>query len=333
MRRREFRSDTMTRPSQAMRDSMRDAEVGDDVCGEDPTVNRLEELGAEILGKEAALFVPSGSMGNLASLLAQTERGDEIYLGNQDHIFKYEAASAALVGGIQPHIFPNRPDGTLDRVESDAGHIIAPIVVNAAGVHVPAIGKMVGLDIPVRPRQGQILVTERTFSITGRKMMEFGYLMAKFGQGGYRRRVTAEMAENGVAFVCEPTGAGNYLIGSSRRFTGFDPATDPAVVRAIAQRAVRFYPVLKQVRLIRSYAGLRPYTPDHFPIVSPTDVPGFFIAGGHEGNGITLSLVTGRLMAEMIAGTPTVIDSRPLHIDRFNKGKQDGQGQNLQYSS
>jgi glycine/D-amino acid oxidase-like deaminating enzyme len=217
-----------------------------------------------------------------------------------------------------------RPDGTIDRVETDAGSIVVPIVVNAAGVHVPAIGKMVGLDIPVRPRQGQILVTERTFPITRRKMMEFGYLMAKFEHSGYRRQVTPEMAEYGVAFVFEPTGAGNYLIGSSRRFAGFDLTTDPAVVRAIAQRAVRFYPVLKQVRLIRSYAGLRPYTPDHFPIVSSTDVPGFYIAGGHEGNGITLSLATGRLMAEMITGIPTAIETRPLHLDRFNQRRHHG---------
>ena len=116
----DLRSDTLTRPDEAMREVMARAEVGDDVFHEDPSVNRLQDLAAEMTGKEAALFVPSGSMGNLASLLAQTERGDEIYLGNQDHIFKYEAASAALVGGIQPHIFPNRPDGTLDLDEVEA---------------------------------------------------------------------------------------------------------------------------------------------------------------------------------------------------------------------
>jgi len=113
----DLRSDTVTLPDEAMREAIARAEVGDDVFHEDPTVNRLQEMSAEITGKEAGLFVPSGSMGNLASLLAHTERGDEIYLGQQDHIFMYEAASAVVVGGIQPHIFFNREDGSLDLAE------------------------------------------------------------------------------------------------------------------------------------------------------------------------------------------------------------------------
>ena len=200
---------------------------------------------------------------------------------------------------------------------TDNGDIVTRTVINAAGVQAAAMGQLAGVNIPVTPRQGQILVTERTFPVTGRKMMEFGYLMTKFNQSEYVRRVTPEMEKNGVAFVFEPTGAGNFLVGSSRRFAGFDLTTDPGVIGAIAQRAVRFYPVLKQVRIIRCYAGLRPYTPDHFPIVSATTVPGFYVAAGHEGNGITLSLVTGRLMAEMIAGAPPVIDTEPLRLDRF----------------
>ncbi len=224
---------------------------------------------------------------------------------------------AAILTGTTVTGIRRTPAGEVEGVVTDRGDVSAPVVVNAAGVWAPAIGRMVGIDIPVSPRQGQILVTERTFSITHRKMMEFGYLMTKFEKTGYRRRVSPEMAENGVAFVFEPTGAGNYLIGSSRRFSGMDTTTDATVIRAIAQRALRFFPVLSRVRIIRSYAGLRPYAPDHFPIVSATRIPGFYVATGHEGNGITLSLITGTLMAQMIAGQPTAIDTGPLSLDRF----------------
>jgi threonine aldolase len=109
-----MRSDTVTRPTPAMREAMAAAEVGDDVFGEDPTVNRLEALAAEIVGKEAALFVASGTMGNLVSQLAHCGRGEEVILGDQGHSFIYEQGGAAALGGIHPRTVPNRPDGTLD---------------------------------------------------------------------------------------------------------------------------------------------------------------------------------------------------------------------------
>ena len=97
-----------------MRKAMSEAEVGDDVFGEDPTVNRLEELAADKLGKEAALFVSSGTMGNLVSQLSHCNRGDEIILGDQAHVFYYEQGGCAAVGGIMPHTVPNLSDGRLD---------------------------------------------------------------------------------------------------------------------------------------------------------------------------------------------------------------------------
>ncbi len=113
MRMVDLRSDTITRPTPEMRQAMADAEVGDDVFGEDPTVNRLEEMVAERLGKEAALFVASGTMANLVSQLTHCGRGDEIILGDQSHIFFYEQGGSASLGGIHPRTVPNQPDGTL----------------------------------------------------------------------------------------------------------------------------------------------------------------------------------------------------------------------------
>lgn len=116
----DLRSDTITKPTPAMRRAMAEAEVGDDVFGEDPTVNRLEEMAAERLGKEAGLFVASGTMGNLVSLLAQCGRGDEVILGDQAHTFYYEQGGIAALGGIHPRPLPNRPDGTLDLDQIEA---------------------------------------------------------------------------------------------------------------------------------------------------------------------------------------------------------------------
>ncbi|MDP7557662.1 MAG: low-specificity L-threonine aldolase [Nitrospinaceae bacterium] len=110
----DLRSDTLTHPTETMRTAMAQADVGDDVFGEDPTVNRLEKLTAERIGKEAAVFVPSGTMGNLISMLSHCARGDEVILGDQSHIFLNEVGGIAALGGIQPHIIPNEPDGTLN---------------------------------------------------------------------------------------------------------------------------------------------------------------------------------------------------------------------------
>ena len=109
----DLRSDTVTKPTPEMREAMAEAEVGDDVYGDDPTVNHLEQLAAERMGKESALFVPSGTMGNLLALLVHCQRGDEVIVGNQSHIYLNEAGGMSALGGIQPCPVRNQPDGTL----------------------------------------------------------------------------------------------------------------------------------------------------------------------------------------------------------------------------
>lgn len=110
----DLRSDTVTRPTPAMRAVMAQAEVGDDVYGEDPTVNRLQAMTSERLGFEAALFVPSGTQSNLCALLTHCRRGDEYVVGQMAHTYRYEGGGAAIVGGIQPQPLDFEPDGTLD---------------------------------------------------------------------------------------------------------------------------------------------------------------------------------------------------------------------------
>ncbi|WP_456295338.1 low-specificity L-threonine aldolase [Vibrio sp. AK197] len=110
----DFRSDTVTQPTQAMRDAMANAIVGDDVYGDDPTVNELEQWAAERHGFEAALFTSSGTQANLLGLMAHCERGDEYLCGQQAHNYMFEAGGAAVLGSIQPQPIENNPDGTLD---------------------------------------------------------------------------------------------------------------------------------------------------------------------------------------------------------------------------
>jgi len=108
-----LRSDTVTVPTEEMRRAMAQAEVGDDVYGEDPTVNRLQHISAELMAKEAALFVPSGTMGNLISVLTHCDRGDQAIMGHLGHTFLFEVGGVSALGGIFPHTIQNKPDGTL----------------------------------------------------------------------------------------------------------------------------------------------------------------------------------------------------------------------------
>ena len=116
----DLRSDTVTEPTPEMREAMAKAELGDDVYGEDPTVNHLQELSAQMLGKEAALFVPSGTMGNLAAILAHCARGDEIIIGDRSHTYLYEAGGVSALGGIHTFVVKNRNDGTVPHDEIEA---------------------------------------------------------------------------------------------------------------------------------------------------------------------------------------------------------------------
>ena len=116
----DLRSDTVTQPSAAMRAAMAQAAVGDDVFGDDPTVNRLQEAMAGRFGMEAGLFFPSGTQSNCAALMAHCERGEEVIVGQEAHTYRYEAGGMAVLGSIQPQPLQNKPDGTLDLAEVEA---------------------------------------------------------------------------------------------------------------------------------------------------------------------------------------------------------------------
>jgi len=137
-----------------MREAMAAAEVGDDVYGEDPTVNRLQELAAERTGKEAGLFVSSGTMGNLIGVLCHCERGDEVIMGNLAHTFLFEAGGISALGGVFPHTLPNQPDGTLNLIDIQSA-------IRMEDVHFPK-SKLLVLENTQNRCGGAVLTAEYT---------------------------------------------------------------------------------------------------------------------------------------------------------------------------
>ncbi|MEM7653328.1 MAG: low-specificity L-threonine aldolase [Pseudomonadota bacterium] len=118
--RHDFRSDTVTRPTPGMKDAMMAAEVGDDVMGDDPTTNALEAKAADMLGKEAAIFMPTGTQSNLIGIMTHCERGDEYIVGQMAHCYRWEAGGAAVLASVQPQPLENQPDGSLDLADIEA---------------------------------------------------------------------------------------------------------------------------------------------------------------------------------------------------------------------
>lgn len=153
----DLRSDTVTQPTAEMREAMARAPLGDDVYGEDPTVNQLQSLAAEILGKERALFVPSGTMGNLASILAHCARGDEVILGDRSHTFINEGGGISVFGGVHPRVVPNQSDGTLHLEDIEAA-------IRADDPHYP-VSRLITLENTHNLCGGAVLTTEYTQTV------------------------------------------------------------------------------------------------------------------------------------------------------------------------
>jgi glycine/D-amino acid oxidase-like deaminating enzyme len=190
--------------------------------------------------------------------------------------------------------------------------ISAPVVVNAAGALAAAVGLMAGVEVPITPRRGQILVTAAVPPLLRHCLVSAQYVAAKF---------KPELAEKGgMGFSLEQADSGNILIGSTREFVGFDRRTTFDGIRTIANRIVPIIPALKRVPVIRTFGGLRPYTPDGLPILGKVaGLEGFIMAAGHEGDGIALSAITGELIADLIATGRTQLPLDAFRLERFQE--------------
>lgn len=227
----------------------------------------------------------------LALLAAAQQRGAELHPGTEI---------------VDIHRKENR-SGSTYRLTTNRGKFSTPTVVCAAGVWSNQIAVMVGLDLPTKSRKGHILVTSKRPGLIRHPLLE----------GGYVTTVESEADDLQVALVVEMTTCGTLLIGSSREFRGYDRDVSLKVIRAIANRAKRFLPRLAKTPVIRTYAGLRPWSPDGLPLIGPTGPPGFYLATGHEGAGICLAPITGKLLAEAVIKEAQPPKAEGVSPDRF----------------
>ena len=164
MKRIDLRSDTVTQPSAGMREAMARAEVGDDVFGDDPTVNKLQEVAAARFGMEAGLFFPSGTQSNCAALMAHCQRGEEVIVGQEAHTYHYEAGGMAVLGSIQPQPLNNKPDGTLDLTEVEAA--IKPDDAHFAITRLLALENTIGGKVISRAYMAEAIALARRHGLS-----------------------------------------------------------------------------------------------------------------------------------------------------------------------
>lgn len=210
-------------------------------------------------------------------------------------------------------------NGRVCSVVTDHGEIMTHVVVNACGIYAPFISAMVGINIPIVPRRGQIMVTEPVAPLIHGDINCARYITAKFKP---ELLGNDESAQLGVGLSLGQTENGNILIGGTREFVGYDKNTTHRALSAVLKHAAKLVPALKDISIIRSFAGLRPYTPDGLPILgSVRQVEGFYMAAGHEGDGIALSAITGRILCDLITegGTSLDIDMSKLSLERFKE--------------
>jgi D-hydroxyproline dehydrogenase subunit beta len=216
-------------------------------------------------------------------------------------------AGAVLVTGAAVNGITADCRGRVSSVETDDGSIATPTVINAAGAWSGEVAALAGSDLPVIPRRGQILVTEPLPTLIRHKVYDADYVGTVAGDPG----------RASVSSVIEGTTSGPVLIGSSRELVGFDRMLNTALLARMAQRAIRLFPVLAGVNIIRTYLGFRPYPPDGLPIIG-TDprVPGLVHAAGHEGAGIGLAPGTGALVAALVTGSSPPVAVLPFAPNR-----------------
>lgn len=194
-------------------------------------------------------------------------------------------------------------------VRTDRGDIAAGHIVNAAGTWAGDLAARAGVDVPVLPRRGFILVTEPLPPTVFHKVYAGEYVASTQSSDEARQTST----------VIEGTRAGTILIGSSRERVGFDRTVSLPALREIARRALDLYPTLASIAVMRSYLGFRPYCADHLPVIGPdARAPGLSHVAGHEGAGIGLSVGSAKLLVQALTGQPTDLDLTPFAPERFS---------------
>ncbi|MFA5570133.1 MAG: NAD(P)/FAD-dependent oxidoreductase [Sphaerochaetaceae bacterium] len=196
-------------------------------------------------------------------------------------------------------------------------HFEAPVVVNAAGAWAKEVASLVEAHVPIEPKRGQVVITEKVPAVGEANLWTARYLVSKL-KSGITLESTEEELRLGLGFAFTRTEGDSYLIGSTRENVGFDTRTTMDGIRAVVNQATSIVPVMKEVNMIRVMAGLRPATPDGKMLLGEHDgIEGFYTAAGHEGDGISLAPITGKLLSEMIVDQKVEKRLSELSPNRF----------------
>lgn len=243
---------------------------------------------------------------------AEPHLTDEVALAfhyPQDAQVQPAAAATALLAASGAEVIVNCEvlGGDARELRTSTGVLSAELVVNAAGPWAGEVARRLGAPIAVLPRRGEILVTTPQPPTVFHKVYDADYVGA----------VGSDSAAVQTSAVVESTKAGTILLGSSRSQVGFDDRLRPDVLAAIARKALRLFPCLADVAVMRTYGGFRPYVPDHLPVIGADPrAPWLWHATGHEGAGIGLSVGTARLLRQLVVGEPSELDATPFRVDR-----------------
>lgn len=208
-----------------------------------------------------------------------------------------------------------RTNGKVTGVQTTNGRITTELVINAAGPFAPQIAKMVGVNLPITPRRGVILISEKIRKVVHGNILCAEYIAAKH----LTNEDNQASPPYGIGLSLGQTESGNLLIGGSREFVGFNKTVKPEVLAAISAHANQIAPSLSSVRIIRSMVGFRPFTADGLPIIDfAPEVEGLIIAAGHEGDGIALAPITGHLVTSLLEQNTRYKDLLgPLKLERL----------------
>jgi glycine/D-amino acid oxidase-like deaminating enzyme len=246
-----------------------------------------------------------------------------IWCPQEAHVTPYRAV-LALIAEARAHGAKTRWHADILDFDPVAGRIAladmtirAEQVVIATGIGSAPLGRSIGLELPVIPRRGELVVTERCPALVTRMAVSAKYLTAKLDPE-LSKTAADPLLRLGYGFIIERTPEGQHILGSTRTFSGFErePARD--AVTTILRQAVNRVPGLATVQVIRTFAGLRPFVPDKKPLIGRSRIlPKVLVAVGHEGDGITLAPITARIVADLAEGKPAPFPVEALDPDRF----------------
>ena len=206
-------------------------------------------------------------------------------------------------------------DGRAVGIQTTKGEFRAPAIVNACGSWAGKVAALAGLDLPIKPRKGQLAVTEPIGPYLTATVQCALYNVIKFRPETIKDQAVLKL---GASLSIEQQEDGALIIGGTREFVDYEEENTFEAIETMMKRAMRFFPALKDVSVVRFFSGFRPYTPDGMSLMGEVKtLPGFYMAAGHEGDGIALAPITGKLMAELIATGKTSYDISAFSPNRF----------------